>query len=235
MKKLINVAKKDSTSLIAIAMVIAVLSTLFTACRKETTNYNSESFSYNENSSIKANNSSDKIISISNLLFTVQLDFPNSENKTSFYYLCFFNDGSVYSMDYSIESENGYNYDFIIKLYSADNSCWDYAENINFIGVISEQEKVDIYNSISKIDIESSFYDAKSDDNGMIPDVEETMYYTFYGYVPLENTVSPFRIQSKGKQQGILFETDDAQAMTALEIITNSEIFVEWANTFHNS
>lgn len=215
--------------LCGVATILALFA-LFTACGKETTDSIHESNSYSQ-----AKLNDDSVVSIPNLLFTVQCNFPNSEYKNDFYYLCFFNDGSVYSMDYCIKSENGNNYEFMKKLFSADNSCWKYANNIELIGTISEQEKNELCNYISEVNLDSTFYDRESDDCIRIPDVEETVNYTFYGYIASENAISPFKIQSNGEQQGISYETNDSQALAALELIKNSKIFVEWVNVLDSN
>ena len=170
-------------------------------------------------------------VSVSNLLFTAQVNFPYSKYKWHLYYLFFFNDGSVYSMDYCIESENGYDYAFVKKLYSADNSCWSHANNIKFIGTLSDREKSNLYSYISGIYPGSSSY--RRDPDESTPEVMETTDYTFYGYVPFEDKISPFWIQSKGEQLGTSYKTNDPQALAALELVNNSKIFAEWINTLN--
>ena len=182
-----------------------------------------------DSSSTQDKTTADTDMSVSNLLFTALCIFPNSEYENTCYYLCFFKDGSAYSMDYCTETEDGRNYEFATRLYSSDDSCWDYADNITLVGYISDAEKNDLYNYITEIDLDSTFYDRAIEPDA-IPDVEETIEYIFYGYIASGEEVKPFEIQSRGKQRGVSYETNDTAAMEALNLVENSTVYSKWMN-----
>lgn len=169
----------------------------------------------------------DSGISISNLLITVQCTFKKPEYRDTLYYLCFFKDGTAYSMDYCTEAEEGYSYEFLTRLYSADDSCWDYANNISLVGNISDTEKDELCNYISAIDLDSDFFDRAAEGYD-VPDVEETIYYVFYAYVNSGEGVEVFEIQSRGEETYESYETRDPHALTALELVENSAVYSEW-------
>ncbi len=218
---------------ITTVVILLVLSILLQGCGKTDNDSSDESERLTDSSSVQdiinTDIYADTDMSVSNLLFTALCIFPNSEYENTCYYLCFFKDGSSYSMDYCTETEDGRNYEFATRLYSSDDSCWDYADNITLVGYISEAERKELCSYITEIDLDSTFYDWLIEHEGR-PDVEETIEYTFYGYIAYGEEVKPFEIQSRGKQRGVSYETNDTAAMEALNLVENSTVYSEWMN-----
>lgn len=180
-----------------------------------------------ERSNLTDNSTSE--ISIENLLLTIQCNHPNNDDRDILYFLCVQNDGSIYSLDYSIVKDGVYNYDFTKKLYSCDNSAWDYSDNIMLIGRLSQNDTDTLNKYVSQIDLTSEYYDRQRDDMGLAPDVEESVNYNSYAYPLMENDNKiAFHIESSGINQGKSYGTYDENAIASLDLIRNSQFFEEW-------
>lgn len=178
------------------------------------------------------------VLSIENLVLTIQCSHPNSDDRDILYFLCVQSDGSVYSLNYSIVKDGVRSYDFSQRLYSCDDSAWNYAENIELIGRLSQSDTSSINEYVSKIDMTSECYDRQRDDMGMAPEVEESVDYSIFTYLLTESgEKETFRIKSYGVNQGRSYETYDENALAALDLIQNSQFFNEWqqkCNTTNN-
>lgn len=178
------------------------------------------------------------VLSIENLVLTIQCSHPNSDDRDILYFLCVQSDGSIYSLDYSIVKDGVRSYDFSQKLYSCDDSAWNYVENIELIGRLSQCDTNSINEYVSKIDMTSECYDRQRDDMGMAPEVEESADYSIFTYLLTESgEKETFHIKSYGVNQGRSYETYDENALAALDLIQNSQFFDEWqqeCNTTNN-
>ena len=129
-------------------------------------------------------------------------------------------------------------YDFSQKLYSCDDSAWNYAENIRLIGTLSQSDTNSINEYVSKIDMTSECYDRQRDDMGLTPEVEESIDYSIFTYLLTESgEKEAVRIKTYGVNQGRSYEIYDENANSALELIQNSQFFNEWqqeCNTTNN-
>lgn len=169
------------------------------------------------------------LLSIENLLLTIQCNHPNSDDRNIFYFLCVQGDGSIYSLDYSIIKDGVYNYDFPKKLYSCDNSAWDYAENIELIGELSQNDIDLLMKNICQIDVTSEYYDRQRDDMGLAPDVEESINYNVYAYPLMKSGgKKAFHIESSGERQGNSYRTYDENALAVLDLIKSTQFFDDW-------
>lgn len=168
-------------------------------------------------------------ISIENLLLTIQCNHPNNDDRDILYFLFVLNDGSVYSFDYSIVKDGVYDYVFIKKLYSCDNSAWDYAGNVTLIGKLPQNDADTLNKYVSQIDLTSEYYDRQRDDMGIAPEVVESVNYTSYAYPIMESDEKiAFHIESSGINQGKSYGTYDENAIASLDLIQNSQFFEEW-------
>lgn len=169
------------------------------------------------------------VLSMENLLLTIQCNHPNDDDEDMLYFLCVQSDGSIYSLDYSTLKDGVRSYDFSQKLYSCDDSAWDYAKNIKLIGKLSQSDTNSLNEYISKIDLTSKFYDRQREDMGIAPDVEESVDYSVFSYMLTESDKKEkFRIKSYGVNQGTSYETYDENAIATLDLIQNSQFFDEW-------
>ena len=190
------------------------------------------------NMSFTSDDNSTLALSIENLVLTIKRSHPNSDDRDILYFLCIQSDGSVYSLNYSIVRDGVRSYDFSQKLYSCDDSAWNYAENIRLIGKLSQSDTNSINEYVSKIDMTSECYDRQRDDMGLTPEVEESIDYSIFTYLLTESgEKEAVRIKTYGVNQGRSYEIYDENANSALELIQNSQFFNEWqqeCNTTNN-
>ncbi|NLP26733.1 MAG: hypothetical protein GX365_05250 [Clostridiales bacterium] len=223
--------KKIKLLLISISFVINL-----TACRSYSDKLNNlsemETISKIDNLENSENTNKKNTLSIEGLLFTIQRNHPHDNDRNMFYLFCVQRDGSAYSLNYSIEKDGVYNYDFIKKLYSCDNSVWGYADNIELLGSLSDFEIETLNNHVENINLNSNFYDRNIDDAGMAPDVEETINYTVYCYIPDGENMISFHVQSYGEHKGTSYKTHDENALSTMDIIKKTQYFKEWEACF---
>ncbi|MDE6782051.1 MAG: hypothetical protein K2J40_11445 [Ruminococcus sp.] len=115
------------------------------------------------------------------------------------YYFVVLNDGNVFTMEKNYKSDN---YEFHKKIFSCDDSAWETADNIENIGTFSPKETETLSGYIAGINPDSDYYDRERDDMGMAPDVIESVYYSYYCYIPNGEKKSVFRVMSFGENQG---------------------------------
>ena len=170
----------------------------------------------------------DKELSFSKLIMTVMYNYPRSENCNVRYFLCIMNDGSLYATTYTYEG-SGFSSDFFKKLYSCDNDAWNYVENVELLGMLSE-EKVSLINEkMKKININSDYFDIYKDRNGMYPEGIETTSYVVYCYITSDdNGRERFKVIEGGKFNGWSYKTYDESAIAILDAVLEDELYDVW-------
>lgn len=141
------------------------------------------------------------------------------------YYFVVQNDGTVWTMDSNYTEDN---YEWVKKFSRNDESAWETADHLENIGSLSEEETKLLADYISAIDYDSEDYDRLRDD-GTEPDVIETVYYNYYCVIP-DDKNKWFSIMYSGQQQGISYRTYDENALSAVKLIQDSQLYADWKN-----
>lgn len=137
------------------------------------------------------------------------------------------NDGTVWTMDTGNYSED--NYEWVKKFARHDESAWETAKHLENIGSLSPEETKLLAEYISAIDYDSEDYDRERDDDGIVPEVIETVYYDYYCVIP-DNKSRWFGIIYTGAEQGVSYQTYDENALSALKLIWNNKLYTDWKN-----
>ncbi|MDE6833718.1 MAG: hypothetical protein K2J39_05665 [Ruminococcus sp.] len=159
----------------------------------------------------------DKIIFYATILHNYQDEkYTDSDIK---YYFVVQNDGTVCTM------ENNCNYEFARKFDGRDSSAWELAENLENIGSLSAEDTQKLSEYISGIDLNSEDYDSLRDDGSNL-DVIDSFYYTYKCLV--SDVKKWFTIMDAGSDSGAFYKTYDENALSAVKLIENSRLFVDW-------
>lgn len=139
------------------------------------------------------------------------------------YYFVVLSDGTIWTIYTNYRNDN---YDFVRKFSGHDESAWEKAENLENIGNLSVEETELLSEYISGINYDSKNYDRMRDD-GCEPDVIESVYYDYYCCIP-DDKGKWFRIMSTEANQGISYKTYDENALSALNLIKNTQFYTNW-------
>lgn len=209
-------------------VLVSIMVLFCIACKNDTGNSKiNESTDSTKNIEEQAQGE-DKELSFNKLIMTVMYNYPESENSDVRYFLSVMNDGSIYAMTYTDE-EIGFGSDFFGKLYSCDNDAWNYVENVELLGMLSEEKILLINEKIEKIDNKSEYFDVDKDFNGMGPQGIETASYAIYCYITSEDRCkASFKVTEGGLFNGMSYKTYDESANAILDAVEGDEIYVEW-------
>lgn len=144
------------------------------------------------------------------------------------YYFVVQNDGTVWTMDNNYREDN---HEWNIKFIHHDESAWETADHLENIGSLSQEETKLLAEYISGINYDSEDYDRLRDD-GVEPEVIETIYYDYHCVIP-DNKSKWFSIMYTGEQQGVSYQTYDENALSAVELIQDSQLYTEWRNSIN--
>lgn len=139
------------------------------------------------------------------------------------YYFIVQNDGNVWTMDSNYKADN---YEFVKKFAGHDDSAWELADHLENIGNLSPEDTQKLSEYISGINYGSDDYDRLRDD-GCEPDVIESVYYNYFCCIP-ENKSNWFSIMHTGENQGISYKTYDENALSALNLVINNQLYIDW-------
>lgn len=170
----------------------------------------------------------DKVIFVANLNHNYEMnEFDDSD---IYYYFVVFDDGNIYTMENNYQSDD---YEFSKKFASRDDSAWELAENLENIGSFSPEDTELLSGYIYGINPDSDYYDYERDNMGILPDVIESTYYNCRCYIPDGEVKSCFKITYGGKNQGVYYETYDENALSALKLVSNNQLYIDWKNNLY--
>lgn len=212
---------------------------IFTGCRNVEEKINPEISSESNNEEVTKENSvesnMDKEISsetsaesnMDKVLFFATI-FHNYEleeytDTDIMYYFVVQNDGIVWTMDSNYRSDN---YEFVKKFAGHDDSAWEIADHLESIGSLLPEDTQKLSEYISGINYNSEDYD-RLRDTGCEPEVIERVYYNYYCCIP-DDKSKWFSIMHTGKEQGVSYRTYDENALSAVRLITDSQIYIDW-------
>lgn len=170
---------------------------------------------------ISAESNMDKVLFFATILHNHQdKKYTDTDIK---YYFVVQNDGTVWTMDNDYEADN---YEFMNKFYSHDESAWETADHLENIGSLSPEDTQKLSEYISGINYDSEDYDCLRDD-GCEPEVIESVYYTYSCCIP-DDKSKWFSIMHTGEEQGISYMTYDKNALSAVGLITDNQLYIDW-------
>lgn len=170
----------------------------------------------------------DKLMFVANLNHNYELnEFDDSDID---YYFVVFDDGNIYTMENNYQSDN---YEFLKKFASRDDSAWELADNLENIGSLSPEDTELLSGYISGINPDSDYYDYERDNRGELPEVIESTYYNYRCYIPDGETKSSFKITNGGEEQGAYYKTYDENAISALKLVTDNQLYIDWRNNLY--
>lgn len=139
------------------------------------------------------------------------------------YYFVVLNDGTVWTMDSNYMEDN---YEWMTKFARHDESAWETANHLENIGSLSLEDTQKLSEYISGINYNSEDYDRLRDTGGE-PEVIESVYYSYYCCIP-DNNRKWFSIMHTGENQGVSYMTCDENALLAVRLIGNSNLYIDW-------
>lgn len=161
------------------------------------------------------------------VLFFATILHNNQEEKYTdsdiMYYFVVLNDGTIWTMDSNYRDDN---YDFVRKFACHDETAWEKTEHLENIGNLSPEDTQKLSEYISGINYDSKDYDRLRDD-GCEPDVIESVYYD-YSCCILDDKSKWFSIMNTGANQGISYKTYDENALSALNLVINNQLYIDW-------
>ncbi|MBE6902121.1 MAG: VWA domain-containing protein [Ruminococcaceae bacterium] len=162
-------------------------------------------------------------LSMENLIFSAAKNYPSGADPFAYHFLFTTSDGAIYKAKYDDELQA------CKHIQTCDDAADELLAQAELVGYIPESDIDRINELIALVDADSDFYDRSIDDNGLAPDVEETVHYTTYCYYNGENGKAAFHIASRGKEQGTSYKTYDENAQAVLDLIWSSDFYQEWA------
>lgn len=197
-----------------------------TACKND---YGKNSEESKETEKTGTTNKEDELLNYENLIMTIMCNYPENDTGNIYYFLAIMNDGSVYSMKYSLNESGSDNNNFLKKLYTCDDSVWSLFDNVELLGKLSDEKVYLINENIMKVNLDSDYYDRKSEDFGIEPEDIEIIQYNAWCY-PLmsEGNKKAFHVKTWGVARGCSYETYDEMSVTILEAIMEDEILKQW-------
>lgn len=163
----------------------------------------------------------DKILFFATILHNYQEE--KYTDTDIMYYFVVLSDGTVWTMESNYRADN---YEFVKKFSGHDDSAWEVADNLENIGKLSVEETELLSEYISKINYDSKDYERMRDD-GCEPDVIESVYYTYSCCIP-DDKSKWFNIMNTGANQGISYKTYDENALSAVGLITDNQLYIDW-------
>lgn len=163
-----------------------------------------------------------KPLNMKKLLFSYSVYYPESEDKTSKYFVFVQSDGSIYT---GVYRDMYRRFEFQQRLYNFDNVDFGLLDDVGLLGHFSEAETEKLCGLIANVDTQSKAYERGEAEP--IPTVFDTAWYVFYCY-PTDSKKTAFQISSSGNLTGASYRTYDKNALEAFKLVCGNSLITEW-------
>lgn len=166
----------------------------------------------------------DRPLTIKNLAFMVVYGGIQTEHTCYLYFVQL--DGSIYSAIYKYQDEKKEG--FFSMIGQGDDKCFDYLDQIEYLGRLSDEQTSQLIDYYVSIDLHSDYYDVNKESEAT-PDVIRTWWRDEIAYVFTEDGgKQEFLIQWLNGEQGVFRETYDENALAMRDLICKDSTFLEW-------